>query len=175
MDEALSISALSRRTGVPSKTLRYWEQLGLLPAAQRTHTGYRRFPVSSLAYVGFISKARSIGLTLKEMGQVLELARAGRNPCPEVMRWVEQKSEHLETQIRWLRGLQRRLSLLRREWTERGISDCLGEDELCCLIESLPPTSLGKGGRRYEKTLHHRERRPGGAAGPGRHGLGGGL
>lgn len=175
MDEALTISALSRRTGVPSKTLRYWEQLGLLPRAGRSHTGYRQFSPSAVAYVEFISKARSIGLTLKEMKHVLELARQGRNPCPEVMRWVEQKSERLQAQIQWLRGLQRRLNGLRREWAAREPTDCLGEDELCCLIESLPLASETKGGKRDAQTVRHRNRGPGRVGSQSRHSLGGGL
>jgi MerR family regulatory protein len=43
MGQALSISALAKSTGVTSKTLRYWERVGLLPRANRTHTGYRIF------------------------------------------------------------------------------------------------------------------------------------
>jgi MerR family copper efflux transcriptional regulator len=174
MDEPVTISALSRRTGVPSKTLRYWERLGLLPRAGRTHTGYRQFPPSSVVYVEFISKAKSIGLTLKEMKHVLELARQGRNPCPEVMRWVEQKAERLEAQIQWLRGLQRRLNLLRREWAARPMARCLGEDELCCLIESLPLAGT-KGGKHDAQIVRHRNRGAGSAGGHNRHSLGGGL
>ncbi|MGH9342974.1 MAG: MerR family DNA-binding transcriptional regulator, partial [Terriglobia bacterium] len=43
MRETLTVTALAKRTGVSSKTIRYWESLGLLPRAARTHTGYRLF------------------------------------------------------------------------------------------------------------------------------------
>lgn len=48
MREALRISALARKTGVRSTTLRYWEQLGLLPRAARSHTGYRLFGTEAM-------------------------------------------------------------------------------------------------------------------------------
>ena len=162
MREAVTISALARSTGVPSKTLRYWEQLGLLPQAARSHTGYRLFGPESVHYVEFIQKAKSIGLTLSEIGKVLELARRGRNPCPEVARWTEEKLELLERQIRFLRALQQRLRRLRRVWSRKSaLSACVREGEICCLIEDLP--EFRKGGANHGKTLDAVARRVGGA------------
>jgi DNA-binding transcriptional MerR regulator len=50
MGRSFSISALVRNTGVTSKTLRYWERVGLLPKAARTHTGYRIFRAEANLY-----------------------------------------------------------------------------------------------------------------------------
>ncbi len=162
MRAALTISALARSTGVPSKTLRYWEQLGLLPQAARSHTGYRLFGPDSVHYVEFIQKAKSIGLTLAEISTVLELARRGRNPCPEVARWTQEKLELLERQIRFLRALQQRLRRLRRMWSRKtDPSRCAREGEICCLIEDLP--EFRKGGANHGKTLDALARRVAGA------------
>lgn len=84
----LTVAALARNTGVSAKALRYWERLGLLPRASRSPSGYRRFPPVAIAYVGFIKRARSMGLTLKQMRSVLDLARRGRSPCPAVEQWL---------------------------------------------------------------------------------------
>ena len=51
MGQALSISALARSNGVTSKTLRYWERVGLLTKAARTHTGYRIFGADANHYM----------------------------------------------------------------------------------------------------------------------------
>ncbi|HET6200943.1 MAG TPA: MerR family DNA-binding transcriptional regulator, partial [Candidatus Acidoferrales bacterium] len=67
MRDALTISAFAKRSGVPSKTIRYWEGLGLLPKAARSHTGYRVFDPAALRYVSFVQKSKAIGLTLAEM------------------------------------------------------------------------------------------------------------
>lgn len=70
MEQALTISALAKWAGVTSKTLRYWERVGLLPKATRTHTGYRVFGPEAIHYIDFILKAKSVGLTLSEMKRV---------------------------------------------------------------------------------------------------------
>lgn len=68
MRKALSVSALAKSAGVTTKTLRYWEGLGLLPRANRTHTGYRVFArlrkgdgdeKTLLALSGLVDRARS--------------------------------------------------------------------------------------------------------------------
>lgn len=160
MNEALTISALARRTGVSSKTLRYWERQGLLPAANRSHTGYRLFGPEAERYVEFVRKSKSVGLTLKEMRRVLELARRGENPCPEVMAWVREKSRGLTRQIRALEELKRHLDRVRREWSHRSAESCFGADELCCLIEGLPRMNV-KGGQCHAQTVRARNRATG--------------
>ncbi|MGB6821632.1 MAG: MerR family transcriptional regulator [Candidatus Acidiferrales bacterium] len=100
MRDALTISAFAKRSGVPSKTIRYWEGLGLLPKAARSHTGYRVFDPAALRYVSFVQKSKAIGLTLAEMQEVLHLARSGRCPCPEVFGWTQAKAKSVAQQIR---------------------------------------------------------------------------
>lgn len=151
MSEVLTISSLAKRTGVPSRTIRYWEQRGLLPKAERSLAGYRLFGQDGLQHVEFICKAKGIGLTLTEIKTVLALSRAGRNPCPEVTQWVVQKTQAVEQQIRLLRRLHAQLKKLSREWSRRSGRNCYQRAELCCLIESLQ--SPAKGGKRNEKAV----------------------
>jgi DNA-binding transcriptional MerR regulator len=79
MRQAVSITALAKSAGVTAKTLRFWERIGLLPKASRTHTGYRIFAPDVIHYIDFILKARSVGLTLAEMKRVVMLAHDGTN------------------------------------------------------------------------------------------------
>lgn len=150
MGDPLSISVLARRTGVSSKSLRYWERLGLLPRASRTHTGYRLFTPEAARHVHFILKCKSVGLTLREMKQLLEMARDGRNPCPAVMQWIDNKARLVEQQLQSLRAMQRRLAQFRRAGSS--VTSCAKEDELCCLIEDLQHPDEKKGVR-YAKTV----------------------
>jgi len=137
MRDALAISAFAKRSGVPSKTIRYWESLGLLPKASRSHTGYRVFDATALRYVAFIRKSKAIGLTLAEMHEVLHLARAGRCPCPEVFSWTQAKAKSVAEEIRELSALLRRLKQIEAEWKQRSRSnDKCGE--VCTLIAGLP-------------------------------------
>src|SRR5258708_593487 len=86
-----SITALSKKTRVPAATLRYWEHLGLLPRAARTHTGYRMFAGEVLQYVEFVRRSKAIGLSLRQMRRVLDVARTGGTPCPEVEEWIRER------------------------------------------------------------------------------------
>ncbi|MGH9436062.1 MAG: MerR family transcriptional regulator [Terriglobia bacterium] len=152
MRETLMISALAKRTGVPSKTLRYWEGRGLLPRASRTHTGYRMFDSESVRYVRFIRKAKAIGLTLSEMNELLRLARSGKCPCPEVLRWTDGKVKTLEQEIKSFSALLRRLKRIQRQWLQ---STCPEDQcgDVCTLIDGLPEFNLSKGGKPHAKIL----------------------
>jgi MerR family transcriptional regulator, copper efflux regulator len=152
MRQPLSISDLAKSAGVTAKTLRYWERLGLLPRANRTHTGYRIFAPEVTRYIDFILKAKTVGLTLSEMKKVIELAGDGGNPCPEVMRWLDEKDRALERQIDALRAVQQRLRRFRRLCRSNDVLACKREKQLCSLIEDLPTPRLTKGNGN-EKTV----------------------
>jgi MerR family transcriptional regulator, copper efflux regulator len=153
MRQEFGISTLARRTGVTSKTLRYWERIGLLPRANRTHTGYRVFAPEVIRYIDFILKAKTVGLTLSEMKRAIQLAHEGENPCPEVMRWLDDRDKAIEEHIRSLRTVQHRLRRFRRLCSSNDVLACAREQELCCLIEGLPNLGSTKGNG-DEKTVH---------------------
>jgi len=132
-----TITQLSKDTKVPQPTLRYWEHLGLLPRAARSHTGYRLFPPEALDYVGFVRRSKAMGLSLQQMKRVLEVARGGRNPCPEVEQWITARLAEVRTQIRTLRALEHRLSALSRGSTNGGNARNRSGN-LCSLIVGLP-------------------------------------
>ncbi|MBA9002799.1 MerR family transcriptional regulator [Thermomonospora cellulosilytica] len=66
MGEQLTIGELANRTGVATSALRYWEELGLLPAPARV-SGQRRYPPSAVGLVGAILLLRDVGFTLREV------------------------------------------------------------------------------------------------------------
>ena len=160
MGDTLTISALAKRAGVSSKTLRYWERRGLLPRAARSHTGYRLFEPDSLRYIAFIQRSKAIGLTLAEMRQVLRLARRGHCPCPDVIEWTERKISSLEEQVRALEALLHRLKRIRRQWSRESCPpDRSGS--ICGLIEGLPEAEPLKGGEPDAKAVAVGSRRSG--------------
>lgn len=145
MRKALTVSALAKSAGVTTKTLRYWEGIGLLPRANRTQTGYRVFAPEVMRYIDFILKAKTVGLTLSEMKRAIELAEHGENPCPEVMQWLDAKDKMLEQQIDSLVALRQRLRRFRDLCSANEVLVCAREKELCCLIDDLLNSRLRKG------------------------------
>lgn len=79
MAALLTISAVSRRSGVAASALRYYEQRGLI-SSQRTGSGHRRYPRPVLRRIAFIVFAQRIGLTLEEIHAELSKLPADRVP-----------------------------------------------------------------------------------------------
>jgi DNA-binding transcriptional MerR regulator len=75
-DERLTIGELARRCGVATSALRYWEELGLLPAPERV-SGQRRYPRSSVELVGEILLLRDVGFTLRELKALIGTRSSG--------------------------------------------------------------------------------------------------
>ena len=65
--QQLSIGEVARRTGITVETLRYYEDLGLLPPVPRTRGGSRRFAPDVIAQLRFIKHAQSLGLSLRDI------------------------------------------------------------------------------------------------------------
>lgn len=137
-EPTLTIRQLSQRTGVSSKTLRYWEGLGLLPKPARTHTNYRLYTRLDQDRVTFIRKAKSLGFTLSEIRRIFELCRDRFAPCEEVVDWAGKKIGTLEAQIQTLTQIQKRLIRYHRKWKVQGACPPMSPGEICCLIEAVP-------------------------------------
>lgn len=80
------IGELAAQLGLNPRTLRYYENLDLLPAPSRTMRGYRVYGEETAQRLTFITKAKSLGLALKEIGQTLALRDSGELPCSSVQR-----------------------------------------------------------------------------------------
>lgn len=135
--EALTIRRLAKEGGVSAKTLRHWEELGLIRPSRRTHANYRLYIQADVDRVLFILKAKSLGFTLAEIGKIFDLARTRTAPCDAVMRWAAEKSKALEEQIRMLKDLKKRLERYRQRWSSESPAGRIGANEVCRCIASV--------------------------------------
>jgi DNA-binding transcriptional MerR regulator len=95
MDERLTIGELASRTGVATSALRYWEELGLLPAPARV-SGQRRYPPSAVELVGVVLLLRGVGFTLREVKAFI----GSRSPASDGWRELyERKLAELDQRI----------------------------------------------------------------------------
>lgn len=125
------IGELASEFGLNPKTVRYYEQLGLLSAARRSRAGYRLYDSQDRDRLRFIIKAKAIGLTLKEIGEILELRRQGLRPCEHVVTLLDRKLSEIEGQIRALGDFREELLALRHEASNKSV----GEACVCGIIE----------------------------------------
>ena len=80
----MKIGQLATTTGASVKTLRFYEDEGLLPEPARTPSGYRDYPEEAIARVTFIRTAQAAGLKLAQIGEILDIREQGRPPCEHV-------------------------------------------------------------------------------------------
>lgn len=110
------IGELAAQFRLNPRTLRYYENLDLLPAPSRTVNGYRVYCEETAQRLAFITKAKSLGLTLKEIGQILALRDSGQLPCSTVLHMLQEHVERIDRQIAQLQALKADLTALLNGW-----------------------------------------------------------
>jgi len=114
MAELLTISEVSRRSGVAASALRFYEEKGLIKS-ERAGSGHRRYPRAVLRRIAFIVFAQRIGMTLDEVAS--ELARLPEGPVPEGSDWAKLSG-------RWATRIDQQISLLQR--LRASLTECIG-------------------------------------------------
>jgi DNA-binding transcriptional MerR regulator len=108
------IGELAGKSGLNPKTIRYYESIGLLPRAMRTRAGYRLYTKETLETLRFIIKAKSLGLRLREIRQIIALHEKGELPCACTKELIEKKIRECDDKINSLADLKERLAGLLR-------------------------------------------------------------
>ena len=108
----LRIGALKAQSNVPIKTIRYYEELGLIQSAKRTEGGFRLFSPDVLHRLTFIKRAQSLGLSLQEIGEILAIHDQGELPCVEVRHKFAAKITEIDHKIEQLALLKAQLQSL---------------------------------------------------------------
>ena len=125
----LTIGNIAKRTGLSASAIRYYERRGLLRPS-RLQNGYRDYDEDAVKALRFLSQAQALGITLKEIKQLLELTRDGRPPCKAVRELAYQHLSEIDLKIRQLRSLRHTLRKL------LSVRATAVSDELCPLISS---------------------------------------
>lgn len=110
------IGAIAKASGIPIKTIRYYDELGLLKTCGRTEGGYRLFNSDVLTRLNFIKRAQGLGLNLLEIKEFLEVHDQGDLPCDHIKVKLEEKLEVIEQQIQQLQILKQELQGLLSGW-----------------------------------------------------------
>lgn len=132
----LKIGEVALQSGLSVKTVRYYEELGLLmPSVKRASSGYRLFERSVFNRLAFIKRAQSLGLSLEEIGEILAVHDAGELPCGTVKQRLQQKLETLNEQINALNLLKAELLGIISGWQEEPSTEQL-EQTICPNIQA---------------------------------------
>lgn len=118
MQEYLTIKDAAKRAGLTPKTIRYYEQIGLIPPFERTRAGfksngYRLFTQPDINRLEFVKLARRLGMSLAQVKELLAATERG-SASPQLGAFIEQKLSEIDQSIKDLHSLRRALGELRR-------------------------------------------------------------
>jgi len=129
------IGKLAERSGVRAKTIRYYEEIGLLAEPRRLANGYRSFGEDDCERLRFIRRAKGLGLRLAAIRGILELYDAGGVPCPRVRQVARQRLSELDQQISRLQQLRSDVATLLETADEPYNVETRMDGEICPLID----------------------------------------
>jgi len=121
----MNIGDASTQSGLPAKTIRYYEDIGLV-APERSHNGYRSFSDTDLHKLAFVQRARSLGFSIEECRALLSLYDDRDRASADVKALADAHLEQISVKIAGLREMQKTLSEL--------VHKCHGDDRPDCPI-----------------------------------------
>ena len=131
----IGIGDLAKATGTKVVTVRYYEQIGLLPAPSRTAGNYRTYSNEHMRRLRFIRRCRDLGFTLDQIRDLLRLSSRKEEECVEVDRITAQHLIEIEQKMSDLKRLAKELRRLNNCCQGKGIiADCR-------IIEALSPST----------------------------------
>jgi DNA-binding transcriptional MerR regulator len=108
-----TIGGAARAVGVSTKAIRLWESRGLIPKAERSKSGYRTFTDADLARLRFVRQAKTLGLTLGEIRDIIDLEHTGARPCGRVVQAIDTHFSAIDQSIADLLQLRNTLAVAR--------------------------------------------------------------
>ncbi len=126
----MKIGQLAERTGVSTKAIRYYEDIGVLPEPERAPNGYRDYTADAANRIAFIQDAQSAGLSLIEIQAILELRDSGDSTCGHVIGSLERRLSQVDRQMAELERTRRRLGDIIERARELDPADC--DDPIRC-------------------------------------------
>lgn len=127
----ITIGKVAKSADVSVETVRFYEQKGLIPRAERTESGYRKYNPSIIEQLKFIQRAKNVGFSLSDIGDLITLKSDPDSCCADVMLRAKIKLEEIDNKISELTRIRDSLQNL--------VSECDGNPKTteCPLIESL--------------------------------------
>lgn len=143
----LKIGEVAALSSLPIKTIRYYEETGLLtPTVSRSESNYRLFRPTVLGRLAFVKRSQSLGLSLHEIQFILNVHDQGQLPCGEVKQNLQRKVEQITAQIEALQILRTELQGVLSGWQDQPSPEIAAQTicpNLAMTNESKPPELAG--------------------------------
>lgn len=134
MSQAMNIGEAAEAAGVSAKMIRHYEQIGLIPAAARTESGYRQYTDQDVSVLRFVRKARQLGFSMDQIAELLGLWSDRRRASRKVKALAQSHLRALEEKLHEIAEMQKALKRL--------VVSCHGNDDPhCAIIDGLATRS----------------------------------
>ncbi len=130
----MRISELSEHTGVPAKTIRYYEEMGLLPTPIRKPNGYREYREVDVDRLKLVAGARRLDFSLAEISEIIDLRDRQIAPCGVLLDLLNQKADEISQRISELQRVQKDLDSLYSVGLTFPTDDVEGKNCVCHLV-----------------------------------------
>lgn len=149
----MNIGEASKASGVSAKMIRYYEEIKLIPSADRTYSGYRTYSDSDVHRLRFIRRARDLGFSVAEIQELLDLWNDRARQSADVKRLAQAHIDGLEQRIRDLQQLADTLRTL--------VGFCAGDERPDCPILATLEQEDEDGTKAKKRTGELARRSPG--------------
>ncbi|MEO8559726.1 MAG: Cu(I)-responsive transcriptional regulator [Rhodospirillales bacterium] len=133
----MNIGDAARQSGLPAKTIRYYESIGLIGAPQRSEAGYRDFDDTDLHRLRFVARSRALGFSVEEVRRLLTLYADRGRASADVKAMAVEHIDAIERKIADLNAMRRALSQLAEQ--------CHGDSRPHCpILDDLASGPVGE-------------------------------
>lgn len=144
----MNIGQAAKATGLPAKTIRYYEEIGLVTSARRAASGYREYDQDSVKALRFVQRARALGFSVEDCRGLLVLWRDRSRASAEVRSVATARMDEIDRKIAELQAMRQTLGGL--------VERCNGDDHPDCpILDDLSDSLAGNS----EQILQERDQR----------------
>ncbi len=126
----MQIGSVAEKSGISAKAIRYYESIGLIAAAHRSHSGYRVYGERDVQTLRFIQRARGLGFSVDDVGNLLTLWRDTERHSAQVKALAANHVAEIDRKIAELRGMRDTLTYLMERCHGDARPDCPILDDL---------------------------------------------
>jgi MerR family copper efflux transcriptional regulator len=139
----MRINQFAQLTNLSAKTIRYYEDIGLLPPAHRLDNGYRDYDDTDVDKARFVAGARSLDFSLDDIQEILALREQREAPCRVVLDLLQEKAGEINRRVAELQRMEAELRELHRLGLTFPTDDVDGKNCICHLVSEHSESTAG--------------------------------
>lgn len=132
----MRVSEVARELGVPPDTIRYYTRIGYVTPHRNRTNGYNEYNETQRKRLRFVLRARQLGFSVADIGEILREAENGKSPCPLVRRLIDERLHETEQSHVEMVALRDRMKRAVADWSAKPDGEPTG-DSICHLIEGF--------------------------------------